>query len=68
MCFSCMVMTFFLILTNNRMTIVDRKISLPGDFDIKVAYIYPIAIGDIRGEMAEEEVCIADRSGGVKLQ
>ena len=50
------------------MTIVDRKISLPGDFDIKVAYIYPIAVGAIRGEMVEEEVCIPDRSGGAKVQ
>ena len=44
------------------MTLVDRKISLPEDFEIKLAYIYPIiAIGtSTKGhdDVSEEEVSI----------
>ena len=37
------------------MLLVDRKVSLPGDFDIQVAYIYPIAIASAAVEMSDDE-------------
>ena len=37
------------------MLLVDRKVSLPGDFGIQVAYIYPIAIASAAVEMSDDE-------------
>ena len=37
------------------MLLVDRKVSLPGDFDIEVAYIYPIAIASAAVEMSDDD-------------
>ena len=38
------------------MVLVDRKVSLPGDFDIKVAYIYPTTVESIGLDMPNEDV------------
>jgi hypothetical protein len=47
------------------MALVDRKVSLPGDFDIKVAYIYPTPIDSISSklttDMSAEDVRIYRR-------
>ena len=54
------------------MALVDRKLSLPGDFDIQVAYIYPTPIESIGMDMSDEEVrinhnIINDISKGVNV-
>ena len=40
------------------MALVDRKVSLPGDFDIQVAYIYPTPIESMELDMSDEDVSI----------
>ena len=42
----------------NRMALVDRKVSLPGDFDIQVAYIYPTPIESMGMDMSDDDVSI----------
>ena len=41
---------------NFRMALVDRKVSLPNDFEIQIAYIYPVIIDSAEEEMSNEEV------------
>ena len=38
------------------MVLVDRKVSLPNDFDIKIAYIYPVVHDSVGQDMSSEEV------------
>ena len=38
------------------MVLVDRKVSLPNDFDIKIAYIYPVIIDSVGQDLLNEEV------------
>ena len=38
------------------MAVVDRKISLPDDFDLKIAYIYPVTTASIGQDILDEEV------------
>ena len=38
------------------MVLVDRKVSLPNDFDIKIAYIYPVVYDSVGQDMPSEEV------------
>ena len=38
------------------MALVDRKVSLPNDYDIKVAYIYPVTLESLERDATEEEV------------
>ena len=40
------------------MVLVDRKVSLPGHYDIKVAYIYPTTVESIGLDMPNEDVSI----------
>ena len=40
------------------MVIVDRKVSLPDDFDINVAFIYPISVASSTDVSSDEEVGI----------
>ena len=40
------------------MALVDRKVSLPGDFDIQVAYIYPTPIESMGMDMSDDDVSI----------
>ena len=41
------------------MALVDRKISLPNDYDIKIAYIYPVIIDALGKDLSNEEVLIS---------
>ena len=47
------------------MALVDRKVSLPNDFDIKIAYIYPVIIDSVEEEMSNEEVYMLEYRIGV---
>ena len=40
------------------MVLVDRKVSLPGDYDIKVAYIYPTTVESRGLDMPNDDVSI----------
>ena len=43
-------------ISNFRMALVDRKISLPNDYDIAIAYIYPFIFDPVAQDISNEEV------------